>query len=297
LTETLPYSWYTDDELVRCERSLIFARSWQYAGRAAQVAQPGSFLATDAGGIPIVVTRDDDGELRAFLNVCRHRGAVLTEGCGRRSTVQCHYHAWTYGLDGSLLAAPGSKLEPDFDPSQFSLFPVQVDTWGPFVFVNPDLEADPLSATLGTLPQLVAETGIDLDANQHRSVCCACCSIFTSSRWSPHRCAERARNVRLRVCSGGTTALYRTATDAEILEAAHQEAMTLVTYDRRTIPLLLRGWALRNRTHAGVIFVDGKTMRTNDVGSQVRSLAALWDAHHHEDWTNVVHYLRAGAQQ
>ena len=67
MTETLPYSWYTDDELVRCERSLIFARSWQYAGRAAQVAQPGSFLATDAGGIPIVVTRDDDGELRAFL--------------------------------------------------------------------------------------------------------------------------------------------------------------------------------------------------------------------------------------
>ena len=91
--------------------------------------------------------------------------------------------------------------------------------------------------------------------------------------------------------------MNRTATDAEILEAAHQHTMTLVTYDRRTIPLLLRNWALRNRTHAGVIFVDGKTMRTNDVGSQVRSLAALWDAHHHEDWTNVVHYLRAGAQQ
>jgi Phenylpropionate dioxygenase and related ring-hydroxylating dioxygenases, large terminal subunit len=91
-----------DDEQLRRERAAIFARSWQYAGRAAEVAEPGSFLATDAGGVPIVVTRDDAGTLRAFLNVCRHRGAVLTEGCGKRSTIQCHYHAWTYGLDGAL---------------------------------------------------------------------------------------------------------------------------------------------------------------------------------------------------
>ncbi|MGZ4333544.1 MAG: aromatic ring-hydroxylating oxygenase subunit alpha [Gaiellaceae bacterium] len=81
-TETLPFSWYSDEELLRRERSRIFARSWQYAGRAEEVADPGSFLATDAGGIPILVTRDQAGELRAFVNVCRHRGAVLTEGCG-----------------------------------------------------------------------------------------------------------------------------------------------------------------------------------------------------------------------
>ncbi|MDX6425500.1 MAG: hypothetical protein QOD52_905, partial [Gaiellaceae bacterium] len=121
MTETLPYSWYTDEELLRRERSQIFARSWQYAGRAAQVERPGSFLATDAGGIPILVTRDADGELRAFLNVCRHRGAVLTEGCGERSTIQCHYHAWTYDLDGSLRSAPRSDREPGFDTSELSL--------------------------------------------------------------------------------------------------------------------------------------------------------------------------------
>lgn len=86
--------------------------------------------------------------------------------------------------------------------------------------------------------------------------------------------------------------MYRAAPNTEILEAAQRDAMTLITYDQRTVPLLLGGWALRGRSHAGVIFVDGKTMRPDDVGTQVRSLTTLWDAHRHEDWTNIVHYLR-----
>jgi choline monooxygenase len=162
VNETLPYSWYTDEELLRRERSLIFARSWQYAGRAAQVEQPGSFLATDAGGIPIVVTRDTYGALRAFLNVCRHRGAVLTEGCGERSTIQCHYHAWTYDLDGSLRTAPRSEREPGFDKLELSLVPASADTWGPFLFVNPHADAVPLADQLGELPEILAR---DIDVN------------------------------------------------------------------------------------------------------------------------------------
>ena len=162
MSETLPYAWYTDEELLRRERSLIFARNWQYAGRAAQVEQPGSFLATDAGGVPIVVTRDGDGELRAFLNVCRHRGAVLTEGCGERATIQCHYHAWTYDLDGSLRTAPRSEREPDFDKSDWSLVPARADTWGPFLFVNPDPDAVSLAEHLGELPEILARD-IDID--------------------------------------------------------------------------------------------------------------------------------------
>ncbi len=168
MTETLPYSWYTDEELLRRERSVIFARNWQYAGRAEQVAQPGSFLATDAGGIPIVVTRDEGGELRAFLNVCRHRGAVLTEGCGERSTIQCHYHAWTYDLDGSLRTAPRSEREPDFDKSEWSLVPASADTWGPFLFVSPDPGAVPLAEHLGELPEILARD-IDVDALRFHS--------------------------------------------------------------------------------------------------------------------------------
>jgi phenylpropionate dioxygenase-like ring-hydroxylating dioxygenase large terminal subunit len=160
--ETLPFSWYTDEELLRRERARIFARTWQYGGRAAQVAEPGSFLATDAGGIPIVVTRDAEGTLRAFINVCRHRGSVLTEGAGRRATIQCHYHAWTYGLDGSLRTAPRSEREAGFDPSEWSLLPANVGTWGPFLFVNPDADAMPLEEWLGELPAIVARD-VDVD--------------------------------------------------------------------------------------------------------------------------------------
>ena len=163
MTETLPYAWYTDEEVLRRERSHVFARTWQYAGRSADVDEAGSFLATDAGGIPILVTRDGEGVLRAFLNVCRHRGAVLTEGCGARSTIQCHYHAWTYDLDGSLRSAPRSDREPSFDAGELSLVPASVGTWGPFLFVNPDAAAPPLERHLGELPEILAR-GIDVDA-------------------------------------------------------------------------------------------------------------------------------------
>jgi phenylpropionate dioxygenase-like ring-hydroxylating dioxygenase large terminal subunit len=159
---TLPFSWYSDDEILRRERSRIFARSWQYGGRAEQVEEPGSVLATDAAGVPILVTRGADGELRALLNVCRHRGAVLMEGSGKRATVQCRYHAWTYDLDGSLRTAPRADREPDFDPNDWPLLPAAVDTWGPFLFVNPDATAQPLAEHLGALPEILARD-IDVD--------------------------------------------------------------------------------------------------------------------------------------
>jgi phenylpropionate dioxygenase-like ring-hydroxylating dioxygenase large terminal subunit len=165
---TLPFAWYSDDELLRRERARIFARSWQYGGRADQVAEPGSFLATDAGGVPLLVVRDKQGELRTFLNVCRHRGAVLTDGSGMRETIQCHYHAWTYDLDGSLRAAPRSDREPGFDKDELSLLPASAEVWGPFLFVNPDPDAMPLVEYLGELPAILARD-LDLDGLEFHS--------------------------------------------------------------------------------------------------------------------------------
>jgi carnitine monooxygenase subunit len=159
---TLPFSWYVDEEILRRERAVIFARSWQYAGRAEQVAEPGSFLTADAGGVPVLVTRDQAGVLRAFVNVCRHRGAVLTEGCGTRNTIQCHYHAWTYDLDGTLRTAPRSDREPGFENAEWSLLPASAGVWGPFLFVNPDPDAAALDEHLGELPGILAEA-IDID--------------------------------------------------------------------------------------------------------------------------------------
>jgi choline monooxygenase len=155
--ETLPWAWYTDPEVLRREQELIFRRAWQYAGPAEHVTEPKTFLTCQAGDLPVVVVRDGDGDLLAFVNVCRHRGSVLIEGRGRRATLQCSYHAWTYGLDGTLKAAPRADREPEFDSSGLSLLPVSVGTWGPFVFVHPDAEAPPLADTLARLPELVPD--------------------------------------------------------------------------------------------------------------------------------------------
>ena len=115
----------------------------------------------------MVVTRARDGEVRAFLNVCRHRGFPLAEGSGKRETLQCPYHAWTYGLDGSLRAAPRSDEEPDFPKSELGLSSLPVDTWGPFVFVNPDADAGPLAAALGDVPKRLAEI-VEVDSLEFR---------------------------------------------------------------------------------------------------------------------------------
>jgi choline monooxygenase len=152
--QTLPYAWYTDPEILKRERERIFRPAWQYIGHTGQLAQPGYFAA-EVGRTPVVVTRDRDGIVRGFVNVCRHRGFALAEGEGSRETLQCPYHAWTYGLDGSLRSAPRSEREESFDPCGLGLRPVLVDTWGPFVFVNADLDAAPLAEALGALPELI----------------------------------------------------------------------------------------------------------------------------------------------
>jgi phenylpropionate dioxygenase-like ring-hydroxylating dioxygenase large terminal subunit len=164
---TLPWTWYADPEILRREGERIFARAWQYVGHSGRIADGGSFFGAVAGEIPVVVTRARDGVLRAFLNVCRHRGHVVATGSGRRETLQCPYHAWTYGLDGALRAAPRSDREPGFDFTALGLQEIRVDTWGPFVFVNPDVNAAPLAEALGDVPARVAEI-IDVDTLEFR---------------------------------------------------------------------------------------------------------------------------------
>jgi phenylpropionate dioxygenase-like ring-hydroxylating dioxygenase large terminal subunit len=165
---TLPARWYSDDEIFRLEQARIFQRFWQYVGRTDQVAQSGDFFASHAGAVPVAVVRDRGGDLRAFVNVCRHRAHEVVQGEGNRATLQCPYHAWTYGLDGALRHAPRADREPDFDKAALSLLPARVETWGPFVFANLDADASPLREALGELPGLVARSGVDVDALRFR---------------------------------------------------------------------------------------------------------------------------------
>ncbi len=154
---TTPWSWYRDPAVLEREEDAIFRRTWQYVGVLAEHnVVPGW-----AGRVPVVVVRDELGEERAFVNVCRHRGSVVVEEPGERKTLQCPYHAWTYGLDGALRSAPRS--DELGDRSDLSLVETRLGAWGPFRFVNLDGEAPPLDEVLGKVPGMLAEGGIDVD--------------------------------------------------------------------------------------------------------------------------------------
>jgi phenylpropionate dioxygenase-like ring-hydroxylating dioxygenase large terminal subunit len=161
---TLPWSWYTDPEVLRREQERIFRGTWQYVGHAGELPEPGMFLAARAGDVPVVLTRARDEELRAFLNVCRHRGSVVVDGNGKRESLQCPYHAWTYGLDGSLRAAP--RADEGIDRESLGLVRLALERWGPFLFVNTDRNAAPLAQTLGPVSDALPMDGLRF---HHRS--------------------------------------------------------------------------------------------------------------------------------
>jgi choline monooxygenase len=161
---TLPWSWYSDPAVLQLEQERIFRRSWQYVGRTDELPQRGSYVATRIGDVPVLLVRDEDGALRAFLNVCRHRGSLLCDGTGTRATIQCPYHAWTYALDGSLTAAPRLANEGEADLAELGLVALPLGTWGPLVFVCPDPHATPFEEFLDGVPEQVAAAGIDVSS-------------------------------------------------------------------------------------------------------------------------------------
>ena len=160
---TLPARWYADDAVFQQEKKRIFGHAWQYAGEVGQVAQPGDFITTRLGDVPVVIARDTDGSLRAFANVCRHRGSeVVLECAGNRKTLQCHYHGWTYNLDGTLRNAPRANEQPAFAKDQLALIPLSIETWGPMIFVKPNREEGSLRDFIGDLPALFQSAGVEL---------------------------------------------------------------------------------------------------------------------------------------
>lgn len=136
--QTLDASWYLDPTVYDLEMERIFARTWQPVAKLKDVAQIGDYVATDAAGEPILVTRDTKNRIRAYYNVCPHRAGALARGCGNRKSIQCTYHGWTFDLDGRLMNTPYFFEVEDFNPADFNLREIRVDTWGPYVFVNLD---------------------------------------------------------------------------------------------------------------------------------------------------------------
>lgn len=161
MTRTLPYSAYTDPAILEEEKRKLFPGSWQYVGSIFDFDDVNA-LPVDVLDLPVVMTRDDD-EVRAFVNVCAHRGSIVCKEPTDRDTISCPYHAWRYRLDGSLASAPRSNREPEFDPRGHGLEPLRVGRWGPFLFVAPSPEAPGFEEFLADLPDQVEAAGIDVD--------------------------------------------------------------------------------------------------------------------------------------
>src|SRR6202162_1345670 len=151
--DTLPARWYVDPDVFQAEKERIFHRTWQYVGHTGQLNSVGDFFTTNLGDLPVVIVRDTGGAIRAFANVCRHRGSeVVLECAGNRKTLQCHYHGWTYNLDGTLRTAPRANEQSSFAKEELSLLPLAIEIWGPMIFVNPDSKAAPFQEVIGELP-------------------------------------------------------------------------------------------------------------------------------------------------
>ena len=175
-TTLLPAA-YRDEAFADVERDRVWRRSWVCVGYTSQLPEAGDILTADVADQPIMIVRGQDGDLRGFYNVCRHRGCqLIDESQTNCRVIRCPCHSWGYGLNGELLGAPyfaglspeelSDQLKQEFDTTDaeasgfrredFSLLPVHVETWGCFVFVNLDPHPRPLSDWLGDLPQRYA---------------------------------------------------------------------------------------------------------------------------------------------
>jgi choline monooxygenase len=166
VAETIPAALaahlYRDPALLEIEQRRIFARTWQLAGHISQLEGTGGYITVQAGAEPVLVLRDDEGEPRAFRNVCRHRGSRLLSGsgdCGK--AIRCRYHGWTYRFDGQLIGVPEGRAIPGLDKSALGLFPARVEVLCGLVFVHLDIHATPLAEQVAGLPERLDRWGLD----------------------------------------------------------------------------------------------------------------------------------------
>ena len=148
------------ERIIRSTRRASY-KAWIVASRTQHLESPGDYVTVDGAGPSIFVIRDKDGGLRAFRNSCRHRGTRLLEGKGNVSAIRCPYHDWKYALDGRLRHIPGRAGFEPLVRDEMGLYPVRVDEWAGFVWVNQDSEAPNLRDSLGTLVDELAPYNLE----------------------------------------------------------------------------------------------------------------------------------------
>lgn len=150
---TLAGKYYTSQEAYDLETETIFRKRWLYAGRVSQLSERGAYMLFEVDNDSVIILRDGAGQIRAFHNVCRHRGTQLCSAAtGNFSqTIQCGYHAWTYALDGSLIGAPNMDQVDGFEKADYPLFPVALAEWEGGIFVNLDADPEPFERAFAPL--------------------------------------------------------------------------------------------------------------------------------------------------
>jgi Rieske 2Fe-2S family protein len=170
LIATLPGTAYTDEAVFAAEQERIFEAQWFCAARSSDLPRPGSFRTVQVGRESVLLTRNRKGGIRAFFNVCRHRGAQLcTEESGEaKRSFQCPYHAWTYDFDGKLIAAPNLTKMPDVDRVEYGLATISVKEWLGYIWVclaqePPSFDETVQSAVVERLGDLASIEAYDID--------------------------------------------------------------------------------------------------------------------------------------
>ncbi|NCG22986.1 MAG: Rieske 2Fe-2S domain-containing protein [Actinobacteria bacterium] len=162
-SQSLHADAYVDPVWFDHEMRTIFARTWQWVCHGEKVREAGQYTTAVIAGMPIMVVRTHDDELKAFYNVCKHRAHELLQDEGTTRSIVCPYHAWTYDLDGGLIAARHTSHLPDFELGEICLDEVQVEEFGGFVYVNLDVTAPSLAEQAGDLGREIAHWAPDID--------------------------------------------------------------------------------------------------------------------------------------
>src|SRR4030095_1688671 len=166
----LPQRYFVSPEVFAEERKAIFSRQWVCVGHQSQISKAGDYLVQEVAGESVIVVRDQKGELHGFYNVCRHRGTRLCEeASGHALSIQCPYHAWTYGLDGRLLGAPHMDEAPGFHKADYSLHAVNLTLWEGFIFVSLAGDPMPLEQVFAPLAGKFAHWNLPLLRSDRRS--------------------------------------------------------------------------------------------------------------------------------
>ena len=159
---TLPGEYYTSAAIFAEEQERLFARQWVAVGRADRLATPGDFITREIAGESLILLRDRSGTLRAFFNVCRHRGTRLcSEASGHLSeTIQCQYHAWTYSIDGRCIGAPHMADVEGFRKADYPLHQAAIVEWEGFLFVNIATDPEPFEQSRASLGNRFSRFGL-----------------------------------------------------------------------------------------------------------------------------------------